>query len=131
MERENKGDKREFHDTPDEYRAYFEHFNRGEYYECHEVMERLWLREKNRFYQALIQLAVALYHLSRGNTEGGRKLLQAAEEKLREVPPGHMGMDTHAVADWCAERRVALPPDRRWGDPVSIPMRRLTYRGVE
>src|SRR5688500_7101970 len=78
---------------PGAYREYFRHFDRGEDFECHEVLERLWLRDKNRFYQALIQLAVALYHLSRGNTEGGRKLLAAAEEKLREYPPGHMDMD--------------------------------------
>lgn len=106
---------------PEEYRAYFDHFERGEYYECHEALEQLWLVDKNRFYQALIQLAVALYHLQRGNTEGGRKLLAAAEEKLREYPPGYMGLDTLAIADWCAERRAALPPDRRAGPPVSVP----------
>lgn len=105
---------------PEEYRSYFEHFARGEYYECHEVLERLWLRDKNRFYQALIQLAVALYHLGRGNSEGGRKLLAAAEEKLREYPPGHMGMDTVALADWCMGCRAGLPPDRKSGPPVQI-----------
>lgn len=116
---------------PEEYQAFFERFERGEYYECHEVLEKLWLRDKNRFYQALIQLAVALYHLSRGNSEGGRKLLTAAEEKLREYPPGHKGMDTASVADWCAECRASLPPDRLTGPSISFPKRRLTAHGIE
>ena len=116
---------------PEGYAAYFEHFARGEYYECHEVLERIWLRDKRRFYQGLIQLAVAFYHLSRGNVTGGRKLLAAAEEKLREHPPGYAGMDTRAVADWIAECRAHLPEDRIAGPPVNPPMRRLTMRGIE
>lgn len=117
--------------VPKEYRAYFEHFDREEYFECHEVLERLWLRDKNRFYQALIQLAVALYHLTRGNSEGGDKLLAAAEEKFREYPPGYKGMDTASVAAWCAECRASLPPWRRTGPPISFPKPRLTVRGIE
>jgi len=116
---------------PEEYLAFFDHFARAEYYECHEVLESLWLRDKNRFYQGLIQLAVAFYHLSQGNVTGGRKLLAAAESKLREYPPGHLGMDTQGVADWCAECRASLPPDRRTGPPVPVPMKRLTMSGVE
>jgi hypothetical protein len=116
---------------PDEYRAYFDLFRESRYFECHEALEKLWLRDKNRFYQALIQLAVALYHLSRGNSEGGRKLLAAAEEKLREYPSGALGMDALSVADWIAEMRRALPEDRRDGPPVSVPRRRLTMRGAE
>lgn len=121
-------------EPPEEYRAYFAHFERGEYYECHEVLERLWMREtgeRRRFYQALIQLAVALYHLGRGNSEGGRKLLTAAEAKMREYPEGCMGMDPRSVADWCAELRASLPPDRMKGPPVPFPLRRLTMQGVE
>jgi hypothetical protein len=116
---------------PPEYREYFLLFERGEYFECHEALEKLWLRDKNRFYQALIQLAVALYHLGRGNTEGGRKLLAAAEEKLREYPTGHMGVDTASVADWCGEYRRSLPPDRKSGPPVFVPVLNLTPLGVQ
>ena len=117
--------------VPEEYLAYFQHFERGEYFECHEVLEKLWLRDKNRFYQALIQLAVALYHLSRGNSEGGRKLLTAAEAKFREYPPSHLRMDTLSVAEWCRECRASLPPDRLKGPPVPFPAIHLTMKGVE
>ena len=50
------------------YAAYFHHFNRGDYYEAHDVLESLWL-EKGRqargaaFYQGLIQLAGGFVHL--------------------------------------------------------------------
>lgn len=44
------------------YAAYFHHFNRGDYYEAHDVLESLWLERGRQakgaaFYQGLIQLA--------------------------------------------------------------------------
>jgi len=50
-----------------------ERFNRGEYFESHEVWEGLWRREPEpprSFYQGLIQAAVALHHLRCGNLTG-------------------------------------------------------------
>ena len=48
------------------YAAYFHHFNRGDYYEAHDVLESLWLEggrgaKSAAFYQGLIQLAGALF----------------------------------------------------------------------
>lgn len=50
------------------YAAYFHHFNRGDYYEAHDVLESLWLEEGRgaksaAFYQGLIQLAGGFVHL--------------------------------------------------------------------
>ena len=50
------------------YAAYFERFNREEYYEAHDVLESLWLEQGRKaegalFYQGLIQLAGAFVHL--------------------------------------------------------------------
>jgi predicted metal-dependent hydrolase len=56
-------------------------FNAGKYYEAHEVWEDAWrLQEgpRRRFYQGLIQAAVGLYHLSRGNATGARNQLGKA-----------------------------------------------------
>jgi predicted metal-dependent hydrolase len=51
------------------YTAYFQLWNAQKYYEAHDVIEQLWLMEKNpelaRFYQALIQAAGALVHLQK------------------------------------------------------------------
>ena len=50
------------------YAAYFHHFNRGDYYESHDVLESLWLEGGRQtkgaaFYQGLIQLAGGFVHL--------------------------------------------------------------------
>lgn len=51
------------------YAAYFQLWNVQKYYEAHDVLEQLWLVEKNaeltRFYQALIQAAGAFVHLQK------------------------------------------------------------------
>jgi len=51
------------------YAAYFQLWNAQKYYEAHDVLEQLWLAEKNaelaRFYQALIQAAGAFVHLQK------------------------------------------------------------------
>lgn len=50
------------------YSAYFHHFNRGDYYEAHDVLESLWLEQGRQapsaaFYQGLIQLAGGFVHM--------------------------------------------------------------------
>jgi hypothetical protein len=48
------------------YAGYFTCFNRGEYYEAHDVLEHLWLRctdSNYAFYKGLIQFAGAFVHL--------------------------------------------------------------------
>lgn len=50
------------------YAAYFHHFNRGDYYEAHDVLESLWLEqgreaESAAFYKGLIQLAGGFVHM--------------------------------------------------------------------
>jgi predicted metal-dependent hydrolase len=60
-------------------------FNRGEFFECHEVLEAAWLEaagEEKIFLQGLIQVAVSFYHLRRGNFPGSQRLLRAGREKL-------------------------------------------------
>ncbi|MEK8126316.1 DUF309 domain-containing protein [Paenibacillus filicis] len=65
-----------------------------DYFECHEVMEELWLEEgRNTLYQGLLQVAVGLYHYRNGNTGGAVKLLTAALEKLDREPPIVLGID--------------------------------------
>ena len=44
-----------------ELRKGIEEFNRGDYFECHETLEDVWMLEageNKRFYQGLIQLSV-------------------------------------------------------------------------
>lgn len=64
-----------------------------DYYECHEVMEHLWLEQgRNRTLQGLLQIAVGLYHFRNGNSGGARKSFQAAILKLEKNTPITMGI---------------------------------------
>ena len=52
-------------------------FNRGDFFEAHEVWESLWMEtfgEEKRFYQGLIQAAVGLCHFCNGNVRGAAAL---------------------------------------------------------
>lgn len=65
-----------------------------DYFECHEVMEELWLEEgRNPLYQGLLQVAVGLYHYRNGNAGGAIKLFSQGIEKLEYYPPITLGVD--------------------------------------
>lgn len=65
-----------------------------DYFECHEVMEELWLEEgRDPLYQGLLQVAVGLYHYRNGNIGGAVKLFTAAVEKLQGFPALTLGID--------------------------------------
>ena len=82
------------------YRRFMELFNEREFFDAHEVLEDLWLDEHGElrhFYQALIQLAAAYLHLSRGNMAGCRKLLTTAHTLLGSYPDECAGLDVAAL----------------------------------
>jgi predicted metal-dependent hydrolase len=64
-------------------------FNNKEFFDAHEVLEQLWLQtegEDKNFYKGLIQCAVALAHLQRGNRKGGNKVCGTACAYLDRYP---------------------------------------------
>jgi uncharacterized protein len=101
-------------------------FNRGEFFECHEVLEQVWLNAQNErklFLQGLIQIAVGFYHLRRGNAVGATRLLDAGSSKLRLNGANQSWIDTaglvaavepvvHALHTGCAENNATLPKIR-------------------
>jgi hypothetical protein len=73
-----------------------EYFNDCEFFEAHEVWEDLWTDfegELRRFYQGLIQAAVALHHFGNGNTRGARKLNESCRKYLDPFRPWREGLD--------------------------------------
>ncbi|MEO2068859.1 MAG: DUF309 domain-containing protein [Desulfurobacteriaceae bacterium] len=61
-------------------------FKSGLYFEVHELLEELWFNEFGKyreFIQALIQIAVAYYHLQNFNVKGYELLIQNAIELLK------------------------------------------------
>jgi hypothetical protein len=73
-----------------------EHFNACDFFEAHEVWEELWTEHQGpsrKFYQGLIQVAVALHHFGNGNIRGARKLYHGSRGYLEEFRPRHEGVD--------------------------------------
>ncbi|MDB5054906.1 MAG: hypothetical protein JWM44_2956 [Bacilli bacterium] len=65
-----------------------------DYFECHEVMEELWLEEgRAPLYQGLLQIAVGLYHHWNGNVGGSIKLFSQGIDKLQHFPEHTLGID--------------------------------------
>jgi predicted metal-dependent hydrolase len=90
------GQSREAH-----YLGFLDCFNAGFFYEAHEVLEKLWLRERggvdDHFYKALIQLAGAFVHLEKGRPKPAMALLRLASAYLTAYPQRHQGMDLTAL----------------------------------
>src|SRR5690242_1736966 len=64
-------------------------FNQREYFEAHEVWEDLWREADGNdrlFYQGLIQCAVSLEHMKRGNASGARRLFQRCQKRFAPLP---------------------------------------------
>src|SRR4029434_7633093 len=74
------------------YYAYFDCFNRQQFYEAHEVLEELWRGKPgpNRgFYQGLIHLAGAFVHFQKNRLKPAVALLSLAEANLNQFPDCH------------------------------------------
>jgi len=73
-----------------------EYFNECDFFESHEVWEELWSDHhgpSRKFYQGLIQSAVALHHFCNDNTRGARKLYHSSRAYLQPYCPLHEGID--------------------------------------
>src|SRR5262249_50823983 len=71
-------------------------FNQRDFFEAHEVWEDLWAEShgnERRFYQGLIQAAVALFHFSGGNLGGAVKLYRSSYDYMRNGGSPFLGLD--------------------------------------
>jgi len=74
-------------------------FNAGLFFECHDTLEEMWsgIRGPARdFFQGLIQVAVAYYHLGNGNAAGAQSMMRRALARLSHYPPRYCGFDVDA-----------------------------------
>ena len=77
-------------------------FNDGEWFEAHEVWEDIWRDAsgaKKRFYQGLIQAAVVIEHVRRGNPRGVRSVFESCMTKFEGAHGVHMGVDVDRLRD--------------------------------
>jgi len=73
-----------------------EEFNRGHFFEAHELWEEAWneaVGEEKRFYQGLVQIAAGYHKLSLAQRNGARKLLERGWQTLSGFPPDYAGVD--------------------------------------
>jgi uncharacterized protein len=81
-------------------------FNRSEFYACHDTLEAIWnqaeISDRN-FYQGLLQLAVAHYHLENYNWRGTAILLGEGISRLRHFQPQYMDLDIEHLVRASAE----------------------------
>jgi predicted metal-dependent hydrolase len=78
------------------YLAGIEHFNVCDFFEAHETWEELWTEYRGparKFYQGLIQVAVALHHFGNGNIRGAKKVYHSSRNYLAEYVPFYEGLN--------------------------------------
>lgn len=107
-------------------------FNRGDWFECHETLEELWVGSEGEirdFYQGLLQVAVGLHHWREGNFKGAVLLLASGADKLRRVRPVCQRIDAGELvmaADRVREALITLGAGRMAElDTGIIPLLRL------
>jgi len=77
-------------------------FNAEDFFESHEVLEELWSEtqdERRKFYQGLIQAAVALLHFGNGNLGGAKKVYLTSRKYLEAYRPEFEGLDVDRFID--------------------------------
>jgi uncharacterized protein len=88
--------------------AFAECWNDGRFFLAHEVLEGLWVRTHDRGQQGLIQLVVALHHITKGNLKGARTMIDRALPRLTDPAAEPSPIDLKAAADYALRLRDAI-----------------------
>lgn len=75
---------------PPEFWQAVEQFNQRDFYPCHDTLEALWTEAdepQRTFYQGILQIAVACYHLGNQNWRGAVILLGEGLRRICDYPP--------------------------------------------
>ena len=75
-------------------------FNQGRFFDAHELLEDVWRgssQEEKKFFQGLVQIAVAFHHHSTGNVAGMRSVLRRALTNLSAAPNDFAGIDLKSL----------------------------------
>jgi hypothetical protein len=76
-------------ELPPRARQAIEKFNAGEYYKQHDLFEEEWMAEEGPvrdLYQAILQLGIAYYQITRGNHRGAQKMVLRSIRWLSVLP---------------------------------------------
>lgn len=98
-----------------------EQFNQREYYACHDTLEAIWFEAsepERTFYQGILQIAVALYHLSNQNLRGAVILLGEGINRLRRYLPDYAEINVAELV----EQSVNLLKTLQQAQPEQVPL---------
>ena len=93
------------------YTGFFELFNQQKFFEAHEVLEHIWLKDKHgpngNFYKGLIQLAGAFVHLQKNRPQPASSLFKLALANLEKYQAihEHLNLQTtgQMIRQWLAD----------------------------
>jgi predicted metal-dependent hydrolase len=93
------------------YAGYFALFNQQKFYEAHDVLEHIWLKDKHgpngAFYKGLIQLAGAFVHLQKSRPQPAASLFKLTLANLEKYPQVHEHLNLQKILElirqWLAE----------------------------
>lgn len=86
-------------------------FNRGEYFEAHEELERAWNEETwpgRELYRGILQIAVAYLQITRRNYNGAIKIFLRARQWLDPLPDVCRGVNIATLRRDAAQARMKL-----------------------
>lgn len=87
---------------PDTFWQGITQFNQGDFYACHDTLEAIWMEAETPlkpFYQGILQIAVAFYHLGNHNWQGAAILLGEGMRRLYPFEPSYSGVDVENLID--------------------------------
>jgi predicted metal-dependent hydrolase len=86
--------------SPPELAVAIQEFNQGLFFECHEILERLWMAEPRpirRLYQGILQIGVGFHHLRNARYHPVCTLLVRGSGYLQPFAPACMGIDVEQL----------------------------------
>jgi uncharacterized protein len=98
-------------DMPAEFWQGIEEFNQQQFYACHDTLEAIWMEAiepQKTFYQGILQIAVALYHLGNHNHRGAIILLGEGMNRLRHYQPSFAGIDIAQLLEQSRNLQIRL-----------------------
>jgi predicted metal-dependent hydrolase len=107
------------------YLGYFQCFNQQLFYEAHEVLEHLWLKDKHgpngAFYKGLIQLAGAFVHVQKGRSQPAGSLLKLTLANLEKYPQVHEHLSVETTCKLARKWLALLEQGRCGAHPMTGP----------
>jgi len=111
-----------------------EEFNAGRYFECHDILEEIWMGasgEMRIFLQGLIQVSVGFYHFGNGNPSGALSQWRKGTEKLSGFGNDFGGVRLLPLIDdvkeWSAAARARLMGERTPDGNLKPPKLEFTH----